>query len=124
MRLVIITAAALLAAACNNGKGYHDGVHANHCKDGVHWKKDCKADMRSEPYHKQDHKKEYGKYSKDMLTNNIRKNVNLRSGPGTNYRVVGKVMPGESVAVHECQGNWCKVEKDMNTGWVAKRFFK
>lgn len=49
-------------------------------------------------------------------------NVNVRSGPGTQYRVVDTVRRGERVDVDRCRGSWCFVEKRGPDGWIASRF--
>lgn len=48
--------------------------------------------------------------------------ANLRSGPGTGYRVKGKLEYGETVRTISKQGSWVKVKHDsLGQGWVAKR---
>ena len=41
----------------------------------------------------------------------ITTNVNVRSGPGTNYGVVDTVRRGTPVDVRQCQGSWCYIDK-------------
>jgi uncharacterized protein YraI len=48
--------------------------------------------------------------------------VNVRSGPGTGYRVVDALRPGEAVEIRNCSGNWCHVIKSGPDGWVAKSY--
>lgn len=49
--------------------------------------------------------------------------VNVRSGPGTQYRVVGTLHRGENVNVRRCQSNgWCQVARRAGDGWVSARF--
>lgn len=55
--------------------------------------------------------------------------LNVRSGPGTDFRVVGALSNGTQVLLHECrmQGNsrWCEIEMltDMHErGWVNARY--
>lgn len=48
--------------------------------------------------------------------------VNVRSGPGTGYRVVDQLNRGERVDVRGCQGNWCRVEKAGPDGWVSANY--
>jgi hypothetical protein len=48
--------------------------------------------------------------------------LNVRSGPGTNYRVVDSVSRGQVVDVQYCRGNWCFVEKPGPDGWVSARY--
>lgn len=50
-------------------------------------------------------------------------NVNLRAGPGTNHRVIGKLTRGDFVNVLSCQGSWCQVQAGgQPDGWVSGRF--
>lgn len=49
-------------------------------------------------------------------------NVNVRSGPGTNYAVVDTVTRGTQVDVQQCQGSWCYVAKPGPDGWVSSTF--
>lgn len=37
-------------------------------------------------------------------------NVNFRSGPGTNYPVIGRLVSGDFVDVISCQRAWCRVQ--------------
>lgn len=51
--------------------------------------------------------------------------VQLRSGPGTNYRVIGRVHARERVRVNRCDRSlrWCQVQpRRGRTGWVNSRF--
>lgn len=49
-------------------------------------------------------------------------NVNVRSGPGTNYAVVDVVRAGTRVDVQRCQGSWCYVSKAGPDGWVSASY--
>jgi len=49
-------------------------------------------------------------------------NVNLRSGPGTNYAVLDTVLRGTTVDVQRCQGSWCYVEKPGPDGWISASY--
>ncbi|WP_193335164.1 SH3 domain-containing protein [Devosia beringensis] len=49
-------------------------------------------------------------------------NVNVRSGPGTNYAVVGTARTGEQVDVQRCEGSWCYVSKYGPDGWVSSSY--
>lgn len=50
-----------------------------------------------------------------------RPTANVRSGPGTNYRIVGKANYGEVVRTREKRGRWVKVERaNAPSGWIAK----
>ena len=45
--------------------------------------------------------------------------LNIRSGPGNTYTVVGVIPSGESAALDGCvaDGSWCKVSHDGVEGW-------
>ncbi len=49
-------------------------------------------------------------------------NVNVRSGPGTNYAVVDTATRGTSVDVQQCQGSWCYVAKPGPDGWISSTY--
>ena len=49
--------------------------------------------------------------------------LNVRSGPGTSSRILGKIPTYESVDIIASSGNWVKIRKDYSdgfrgTGWV------
>ncbi|OGP76443.1 MAG: hypothetical protein A2V86_12535 [Deltaproteobacteria bacterium RBG_16_49_23] len=47
--------------------------------------------------------------------------VNLREGPGTNFKVIGNVKQGTSLIILEEKGNWLRVRvRDGNEAWVSK----
>ncbi len=48
--------------------------------------------------------------------------LNVRSGPGTNYRVVGAIGANDSASVLRCSGSWCQVSYAGGEGWVSSRF--
>ncbi len=41
----------------------------------------------------------------------------LYSGPGTNYRVTGKVVAGVRIRVDRCSGLWCEIRAGRAHGW-------
>lgn len=45
--------------------------------------------------------------------------LNVRSGPGTNYNIAGKVKKGDRLNVLSQSGDWVKVQNGNVTGWVA-----
>lgn len=49
-------------------------------------------------------------------------NVNVRSGPGTNYGVVDVARAGQQVDVQRCQGSWCYISKPGPDGWVSASY--
>ena len=51
-------------------------------------------------------------------------NVNVRSGPGTGFRVIDTLRRGESVDVQYCRGSWCFVEKRGPDGWVSANYLR
>jgi SH3-like domain-containing protein len=49
--------------------------------------------------------------------------VNVRCGPGTNYKDVGKLNKGEKVQVIEAKGEWTQIRPTAHcSGWVATEF--
>ena len=52
----------------------------------------------------------------------VTSNVNVRSGPGTNYGVVDTVRRNTQVDVQQCQGSWCFIAKPGPDGWVSAQF--
>jgi hypothetical protein len=52
-----------------------------------------------------------------------RSSVNVRSGPGTGYRVVDQLFRGEDVNVRRCRSNgWCFITHPGPDGWVSARY--
>jgi mannosyl-glycoprotein endo-beta-N-acetylglucosaminidase len=59
-------------------------------------------------------------------------NLNMRSGPGTNYKVIFTVPKGKTVTAAERSGNWYKVtysytlnrKKTTKTGWATGAYLK
>ena len=48
-------------------------------------------------------------------------NVNLREGPGTNYKVIRNVKKGTSLGILEVKGNWLRVRlEEGSEAWVNK----
>jgi len=48
--------------------------------------------------------------------------VNVRSGPGTGYAVVGVLRPGQRVDIDYCKGAWCLIEQRGPDGWVNANY--
>jgi N-acetylmuramoyl-L-alanine amidase len=47
--------------------------------------------------------------------------VNLREGPGTTYKVIGKVKKGTSLAILEAKEDWLHVRlEDGSEAWVSR----
>ena len=48
--------------------------------------------------------------------------ANLRSGPGTQHRIVGRLEYGELLRTREKRAGWVRVERSEGvSGWIAKR---
>ena len=47
-------------------------------------------------------------------------NANVRSGPGTGYRVVDVLKKGEYVIVKGCGANWCQISHIGKDGYVSR----
>ena len=51
-------------------------------------------------------------------------NLNLRTGPGTNYRTLGSIPNGARVDVRGCTSGygWCQVSYAGRSGWASSRY--
>lgn len=52
-------------------------------------------------------------------------NVNVRAGPGTDFRVVNRLRAGDRVEVRQCNrsGRWCQIDvRRGRDGWVSSRY--
>jgi SH3-like domain-containing protein len=50
------------------------------------------------------------------------RNANVRSGPGTQNRIVGKAEYGELMRTREKRGGWVRVERAQGkSGWISKK---
>lgn len=50
------------------------------------------------------------------------RNANVRSGPGTQNRIVGKAEYGELMRTREKRGGWVRVERTQGkSGWISKK---
>jgi len=47
--------------------------------------------------------------------------LNIRRGPGTHYRILGKATYGEILQTLARQGDWVKVKVGRVTGWVSRK---
>jgi stage II sporulation protein P len=55
------------------------------------------------------------------VTQVIWANVNLREGPGTNYKVIGNAKKGTSLKIIEVKGDWLHVLLENGSeAWVSK----
>ena len=50
--------------------------------------------------------------------------LNVRSGAGTNYGVLGIIYNGHSVTALDETDNWVKMAYNSGTGWVSKKYLK
>src|SRR5262245_46469696 len=50
--------------------------------------------------------------------------LNLRTGPGGQYRIVGSVETGDSVQILQHGDGWTEVKADGKSGWVPDGFLK
>ncbi len=51
--------------------------------------------------------------------------LNVRSGPGVNYRVIDSLYKGERVKVGECVSNgWCYITQKGPNGWVSAKYLR
>ena len=58
-------------------------------------------------------------YTRYVNTNSL--NLNVRSGAGTNYSIVGSLKKGTIVAVTETNGNWSRITSPVS-GWVSNLY--
>ncbi len=55
------------------------------------------------------------------ITQVVWDSVNLRQGPGMNYKVIGNARKGTSLKIIEVNGDWLRVRlEDGSTAWVSK----
>ncbi|SDR26328.1 SH3 domain-containing protein [Pseudovibrio sp. Tun.PSC04-5.I4] len=53
--------------------------------------------------------------------------LNLRTGPGTNYNVVGRLIPNQAINIVDCKGNWLGIRDPQTSeqiGWVHKGYMR
>jgi uncharacterized protein YraI len=48
--------------------------------------------------------------------------LNVRSGPGTEYEVIGAIPAGATVDVRGCTGNWCRVRFSGGSGFASRSY--
>ncbi len=49
--------------------------------------------------------------------------LNVRSGPGVGYKIIGKVTKNEAVGKIEVYGSWCKIKTSKGIiGWVSSKY--
>lgn len=54
----------------------------------------------------------------------VRTKLNVRSGPGTNYRVLGTLPPGQSVSIVNEQNGWYQLETPEGQYWVHSKYIR
>ncbi len=52
----------------------------------------------------------------------VTNDLNLRSGPGTGYRVIDTMPAGAHVNVIGCTGNWCRVNWRGRVGYASSSY--
>jgi uncharacterized protein YraI len=48
--------------------------------------------------------------------------LNVRSGPGTQYEVLGTIRAGETVNARDCTGSWCRVSFSGGSGFASRSY--
>lgn len=48
--------------------------------------------------------------------------VNVRSGPGVEYRAVGSIPRNTVVDLGQCRGEWCQISSYGLSGWVSSQY--
>jgi uncharacterized protein YraI len=62
-------------------------------------------------------------FAAPVLADQATASVNVRTGPGTQYRVVDTLYPGENVNIETCRSNgWCLISHTGPDGWVSARY--
>ncbi|KAB8127315.1 SH3 domain-containing protein [Gracilibacillus oryzae] len=59
-------------------------------------------------------------YAKDAYIDGD--NLNVRSGPGTEYEVIGQVHPPDVYPILEENEEWLKIDYQNQQGWIAREF--
>jgi uncharacterized protein YgiM (DUF1202 family) len=50
--------------------------------------------------------------------------VNVRSGPGTNYPVLGQVVANQGISVATCGGGWCQIYFGPGAAFVSQTYVR
>ena len=58
------------------------------------------------------------------VKNPANRTVNLRSGPGKNYKVIAEYRPGTKITLLQYGKNWCKVSVRGKTGYMMTKYIK
>ena len=49
-------------------------------------------------------------------------NLNLRSGPGINYSIIGAMPAGSDIRILRCGPSWCRVAINDTIGYASRQF--
>jgi uncharacterized protein YraI len=52
----------------------------------------------------------------------VAQDLHLRAGPGANYAVVSVMPQGADVQAWNCDGGWCRVSYNGETGFASRRY--
>lgn len=52
----------------------------------------------------------------------VASDLNMRAGPGVNYRVILVLPRGANVEVLSCSGNWCRIAYANRLGYASQRY--
>lgn len=52
----------------------------------------------------------------------VTSDLNLRTGPGTNFAVILSMPRGSRVDILDCRGTWCQVDFRGRVGWASANF--
>ena len=63
-----------------------------------------------------------GPTSADAAVTRTTSHLNMRHGPGVDYRRVTRIPPGKMVNVLGCTGTWCAVIWRRHQGYVNARY--
>ncbi|MCB1499233.1 MAG: SH3 domain-containing protein [Bauldia sp.] len=58
----------------------------------------------------------------DAAVTRTTSHLNMRFGPGANYRRVTTIPPGQTINVLGCTGNWCAATWRRHQGYVNARY--
>ena len=59
-----------------------------------------------------------------VVKNSTGKNVVLRKGPGTKYKVISSYRPGTRVTVLQRGATWSRISRNGRTGYIMTRYLK
>ena len=68
------------------------------------------------------------KFIKEGIVYGVSTNLNVRTGPGTSYQVVGYLLSGDKVKILGEENGWYKIQFNASTGskngYVSKDYIK